>query len=156
MGNASSRTSSVIKDDAKHVMSPEMTTSTMMNQRERMTPIVETPCTTPGNTEKDRMITEEKQQQHKSTTNLSGMSLVHYVCRKRKKIYEECVSHWYSQQFMVGRSINQEEVCGTKFELYRKCLLKGIKQEVWDKQYHLPPPQEDSPLMEYEEEGRRM
>lgn len=84
----------------------------------------------------------------KLSNQMSGMKLVHYVCRKRKKIYDECVSNWYSNEFIVGKSINQEEECGDKFELYRTCILKGVKQEVWDKQYQLPPPHENSPLME--------
>jgi Uncharacterised protein family (UPF0203) len=78
--------------------------------------------------------------------DLSGMQLVHHVCRKRKKIYDKCVSTWFEKEFLNGKSTHQEEVCGNKFELYRKCLLKGIRKEVWEKQYKLPPPGEDSPL----------
>ena len=78
-----------------------------------------------------------------------GMPLVHYVCRKKKKTYDKCVSNWYSNNFLTGNgtSLNQEEVCGTKFESYRTCVLKGIKKEIWDKQ-NLPPPKEGSPLSE--------
>jgi hypothetical protein len=78
-----------------------------------------------------------------------GMPLVHYVCRKKKKSYDKCVSDWYSNDFLTGNgsSLNQEEVCGTKFELYRTCVLKGIKKEIWDK-HNLPPPKEGSPLAE--------
>jgi Uncharacterised protein family (UPF0203) len=77
-----------------------------------------------------------------------GMPLVHYVCRKKKRAYEKCVSSWYSKEFMTGAgSLNQEEVCGEKFELYKNCVLKGIRREIWDKQ-GLPPPSDGSPLAE--------
>ena len=78
-----------------------------------------------------------------------GMPLVNYVCRKKKKSYDKCVSQWYSTDFLTGNgsSLNQEDVCGSKFEAYRTCVLKGIKKEIWDKQ-NLPPPKEGSPLAE--------
>jgi Uncharacterised protein family (UPF0203) len=78
-----------------------------------------------------------------------GMPLVNYVCRKKKKSYDKCVSNWYNNDFLTGNgsSLNQEDVCGSKFELYRTCVLKGIKKEIWDKQ-NLPPPKEGSPLAE--------
>jgi Uncharacterised protein family (UPF0203) len=78
-----------------------------------------------------------------------GMPLVHYVCRKKKRAYDKCVSEWYSTDFLSGngQTLNQEDICGTKFEVYRKCILKGIKKELWDKQ-NLPPPLEGSPLSE--------
>jgi len=79
------------------------------------------------------------------------MPLVHYVCRKKKRSYDTCVSNHY-QQFVAGsgESLKQGEVCGDKFDLYRECILKGIKKEVWDKQ-GLPPPGEGSPLAEVED-----
>jgi Uncharacterised protein family (UPF0203) len=78
-----------------------------------------------------------------------GMPLVHYQCRKKKKSYDKCVKQWYSTDFLsgTGASLNQEEVCGDKFEVYRTCILKGVKREIWDKQ-NLPPPLEGSPLAE--------
>jgi hypothetical protein len=83
--------------------------------------------------------------------NLKGMELVNHKCRKRKKKYDTCSSDWYNDQFMTGKSMHQEEVCGDLFENYRTCILKGIKQEVWDKQ-GLPPPLEGSPLAEIEDD----
>jgi len=80
------------------------------------------------------------------------MALVNYKCRRRKKKYDKCAGEWYQTQFMTGKSMNQEEVCGDLFESYRTCILKGIKVEVWDKQ-GLPPPKEGSPLAEIEEDG---
>ena len=88
--------------------------------------------------------------------DLSGMDLVNYKCRKKNKAYQKCVSKWYSEQFLTGKSMHQEEVCGDKFEAYRLCVLKGIKKEIWDKQ-GLPPPKEGSLLsevMEDEEEDQ--
>ena len=79
--------------------------------------------------------------------SLSGMPLVHYKCRKRKKVYDRCVSKWYSEQFLPGKSVDQEEACGELFENYRTCILKGIRKEIWEKQ-GLPPPKEGSPLDE--------
>jgi Uncharacterised protein family (UPF0203) len=77
-----------------------------------------------------------------------GMPLVHYVCRKKKRAYDKCVSSWYSKEFITGAgSLNQEEVCGEKFEVYKNCVLKGIRKEIWDKQ-GLRPPTDGSPLAE--------
>jgi hypothetical protein len=86
--------------------------------------------------------------------NLKGMALVNYKCKKRKKKYDKCASDWYNKQFMTGKSMNQEEICGDLFENYRTCILKGIRVEVWDKQ-GLPPPKEGSALAEVEEEDDR-
>lgn len=63
------------------------------------------------------------------------MPLVNYVCRKKKKRYDECVKDWYSREFMTGAgNLNQEEVCGDIFESYRQCVLKGIKKEFFEKE----------------------
>ena len=83
--------------------------------------------------------------------SLSGMPLVHYKCRKRKKVYDKCVSKWYSEQFLPGKSVDQEEACGELFDNYRTCVLKGIKKEIWEKQ-GLPPPKEGSAMDEIAEE----
>ena len=83
-----------------------------------------------------------------------GMPLVHYQCRKKKKSYDKCVQQWYSTDFLsgTGASLNQSEICGEKFDVYRACILKGIKSEIWDKQ-NLPPPLEGSPLDEIIDEN---
>ena len=81
---------------------------------------------------------------------MSGMSLVHHKCNKKKRIYDKCVSRWYTKEFMTGKSLNQEEICGDKFDAYRTCILKGIKREIWDKQ-NLPPPKAGSALDELDE-----
>lgn len=83
----------------------------------------------------------------KEASLLSGMPLVHYKCRKRKKLYDRCVTRWYSQEFLPGKSVDQEAVCGDLFDNYRTCMLKGIKKEIWQKQ-GLQPPKEGSPLDE--------
>ena len=83
--------------------------------------------------------------------SLSGMALVQYKCRKRKKLYDRCVSRWYSREFLPGKSIQQDQACGDLFDQYRACVLKGIKKELWDKQ-GLPPPKEGSLLDEFTKE----
>ena len=63
-------------------------------------------------------------------------------------MYEKCVSQFYNDNFLGGQlQVTQEEACGEKYELYRKCVLKGIKKEIWDKE-GLPPPKEGSYLSE--------
>ena len=91
------------------------------------------------------------------------MPLVHHVCRKKKRLYDNCVAKHY-QNFVLGTtstaamidggrepSLKQEDACGDRFEAYRECILKGIKKEIWDKQ-GLPPPGEGSPLAEVAED----
>ena len=82
---------------------------------------------------------------------LSGMDLVNYKCRRKKRRYDKCISNWYSKEFLTGKSMGQEEECGDKFEAYRTCVLRGIKIEVWDKE-GLPPPKEGSPLAEIDDD----
>ena len=79
--------------------------------------------------------------------SLSGMPLVHYKCRKRKKVYDKCVSNFYTRQFLPGKSVDQTEACGELFDNYRTCMLKGIRKEIWEKQ-GLKPPKEGSPMDE--------
>lgn len=79
------------------------------------------------------------------------MALVNHKCRKRKKVYDRCVNQWYSQEFLPGKSVDQQEACGELFENYRTCILKGIRKEIWDKQ-GLPPPKEGSALDEMDDE----
>jgi len=83
-----------------------------------------------------------------SSSSLSGMALVNYTCRKKKRRYDVCVTKYYDKQFLKARlDTSQEEKCGDKFELYRECVLKGIRKEIWDKNEY-PPPKEGSPLAE--------
>jgi hypothetical protein len=86
-----------------------------------------------------------------SKKQLTGMALVKHQCRKKEKAYRSCVSEWYTKEFMTSKSLYQAEACGDKFEVYRACVLKGVKREIWDKQ-GLPPPEEGSLLAELEEE----
>jgi hypothetical protein len=70
---------------------------------------------------------------------LSGMQLVNYVCRKKKKTYDTCVQKWYNNEFVASTgTLNQEEVCGDVFEAYRLCMLKCIKREFFDKEGLVP------------------
>ena len=79
------------------------------------------------------------------------MALVKHKCRKKEKVYRKCVSDWYTNEFITGKSLYQEESCGDKFETYRMCILKGVKKEILDKQ-GFPPPQEGSLLAELDDE----
>jgi Uncharacterised protein family (UPF0203) len=63
----------------------------------------------------------------------AGMDAVNFKCRKKKAAYDRCVSEWYNERFLTGKSISQEEECGNLFESYRQCYLKGIKREFFDK-----------------------
>lgn len=87
----------------------------------------------------------------RGTQHLEGMALVHHRCRKRRRVYQKCVSSWYSEEFLQGKSINQEEACDEAFQIYKKCVLLGIKKEIWEKN-NLPPPQPGSYLSELDEE----
>jgi len=69
----------------------------------------------------------------KEKPNLTGIDAVNYRCRKKKATYDKCVSNWYNERFLQGKSIDQEEECGVVFEIYRQCYLKGIKREFFDK-----------------------
>lgn len=103
-----------------------------------------------GQTDADGGFTTSKVECYDPKRPEGGMSLVHYVCRKKKSKYDKCVKTWYSKEFMTGAgSLNQEEVCGDTFEAYKSCILKGIRKEIWDKQ-GLPPPAEGSPLAEFD------
>jgi len=77
------------------------------------------------------------------------MPLVNYVCRQKKKRYDDCVAGWYKGEFLQSKSL--EQPCDDLFEIYRTCMLKGIRKEVWDKQ-GLGDPGENSPLSEIDEE----
>lgn len=74
--------------------------------------------------------TNEKKE---SSANRTGIHLVNYKCRKKKAKYSKCVSNFYDEKFLQGKALNQEEECGDLFETYRRCYLKGIKEEFFDK-----------------------
>jgi Uncharacterised protein family (UPF0203) len=91
---------------------------------------------------------EEKSQRDK----LTGMPLIHYVCRKRKMAYDKCYDSWYYTDFLPGKSMKHDDGCNDLYELYRRCIVRGVKKEVWDKQLNLPPPHPNSPLLEYDDD----
>ena len=82
--------------------------------------------------------------------NLSGFDLVNYKCRRKEKAYKKCVSKYYSNIFLSGQSLDQEEACGELFERYRRCYLRGVQKEVWGKDS--PPPAKNSVLAIFAEE----
>ena len=136
MGTAPSK--SVDPDPQIHTV-PTTTTTTTTNNAHQIESV------NPNNTNNNNITAKTSVDPQRPK---GGMPLVHYVCRKKKKSYDVCVSNFYRRDFLNGASLNQEEVCGDKFDLYRTCVLKGIKREIWDRQHHLPPPKEGSPLAE--------
>ena len=76
---------------------------------------------------------QESAGNNKKKLNLSGIDLVNYKCRKKKAAYSKCVSNFYSDKFLQGKALNQEDECGDLFETYRRCYLKAIKREFFDK-----------------------
>jgi hypothetical protein len=79
-----------------------------------------------------------------------GMALIQYRCRSSKAKYEKCVSDWYGNEFMKGDYANQEEACGDLFEMYKKCVLKGVRKEFWGNKKEKP--KEGSFLSELEDD----
>ena len=71
--------------------------------------------------------------QPKNKEKRTGIDLVNHKCRKKKAAYDKCVSQWYREQFLVGKSINQEEECGDLFDIYKQCYMKHLKREFFDK-----------------------
>ena len=69
----------------------------------------------------------------KEKVKRTGIDLVNHKCRKKKAVYDKCFSQWYSDRFLTGKSINQEEECGEFFEAYRQCYMKKLKREFFDK-----------------------
>lgn len=68
-----------------------------------------------------------------STKQRTGVDLVNHKCRKKKAAYDKCVSQWYRERFLAGKSINQEEECGELFDTYKQCYMKHLKREFFDK-----------------------
>ena len=98
--------------------------------------------------EKPVLVIEKNRNQ---VRNLSGMDLINHKCRRRKRVYDKCVSDHYNN-FIGGRSNEQQEdVCGDKYENWRQCVLKGIRKEFWERD-GLPPPKEGSYLSEIEDD----
>lgn len=84
--------------------------------------------------------------------NLSGIDLVNYKCRRKEKAYKECVSNHY-KNFLAGKTMDQEQACGEKFERYRRCYLKGVQKVIWGKD--APPPAKGSVLAKFAQEEEK-
>ena len=104
----------------------------------------------PNKQEQETVMVFQKDRSQVSSNKLSGMDLVNHKCRRRKRVYDKCVASHY-KNFLGGKSLDQEEACGEKYEAYRNCTLKGIKKEIWDKE-GLPPPKEGSFLSELDDD----
>mmetsp|Transcript_20164 Transcript_20164/g.25996 ORF Transcript_20164/g.25996 Transcript_20164/m.25996 type:complete len:127 (+) Transcript_20164:211-591(+) len=83
---------------------------------------------------------------------LSGVDLVNYKCRKKEKAYKKCVSNHYKKNLLTSfNEADPEDECGDLFELYRRCYLKGMQIEVWEKNGKTPPV-EGSMLAQFSQE----
>ena len=93
----------------------------------------------------------DNQQEEPSSRNrskeLSGLALVEYKCRKKKKAWSTCVGSFYGR-FSSGKVLEDEEAdCDDLFEQYRRCYLKGMLKDRQRK--GLDPPQEGTMLAEF-------
>jgi Uncharacterised protein family (UPF0203) len=64
---------------------------------------------------------------------LSGVPLIVHKCRKKEMRWKNCVKNFYTAKFLPGESMDQETYCGETFEKYRRCYVKGLQVEIWDK-----------------------
>jgi carboxypeptidase C (cathepsin A) len=93
-------------------------------------PSVETPTPIVAKVDNSTTTSETKES---NTPKRTGIDLVNHKCRKKKASYDKCVSKWYNERFLTGKSINQEEECGELFDIYKQCYLKHLKREFFDK-----------------------
>lgn len=98
-------------------------------------------------------LTEDPAQKKKSPPkDLSGVRLVEYKCRRKKRAWSDCVGTFYGR-FSSGKVLEEEEAdCDDLFEKYRECYMKGMLKEREKK--GLNPPKDGTMLAEFmEEEG---
>jgi hypothetical protein len=112
-------------------MGSSQSTSTVDSPTNKNDPLGQVPTTTTVEITKESSNNADKFKSKKQER--SGIDAVNYKCRKKKAAYDNCVSEWYNERFLTGKSISQEEECGNLFETYRQCYLKGIKREFFDK-----------------------
>jgi len=104
----------------------------------------------------DEELQAREQRRKEKEASLSGIDLVNYKCRKKEKAYKSCVSEFYKGKFLAAKGDNddQEMQCGDLFEVYRRCYLKGVQKEVWEKKGAGYMPAEGSMLAKFVEEER--
>lgn len=83
-------------------------------------------------------------------TQLTGVALIEHKCRKKKRAWSKCVSDHYEQKFLPGKALEPEEDCGTLFDVYRTCYMKGMLHE--RQRMGAPPPKEGTMLYEFMED----
>ena len=98
--------------------------------------------------EKDQSDNQQEQPSLRNRSKeLSGLALVEYKCRKKKKAWSTCVGSFYGR-FSSGKALEDEEAdCDDLFEQYRSCYLKGLLKDRQRK--GLDPPQEGTMLAEF-------
>ncbi|KAL3938231.1 MAG: hypothetical protein SGARI_001821, partial [Bacillariaceae sp.] len=63
----------------------------------------------------------------KNPKNLTGIPLIEYKCRKKKRAWGTCVKEHYEQKFLPGKSLDAEDAdCDDLFDNYRECYMKGL------------------------------
>lgn len=94
----------------------------------------------------------EKKKKKSPPKDLSGVALIEYKCRRKKRAWSECVGTFYGR-FSSGNVLEDEEAdCDDLFEKYRECYMKGMLKERQRK--GLDSPKEGTVLAEFiEEEG---
>mmetsp|Transcript_431 Transcript_431/g.705 ORF Transcript_431/g.705 Transcript_431/m.705 type:complete len:140 (+) Transcript_431:33-452(+) len=96
--------------------------------------------------------TGETSKQKKKVEGLSGVALIEYKCRKKKRAWSRCVADHYEHKFLPGKALEPEEDCDDLFERFRQCYMRGLLKERQNK--GMPPPKEGTMLHEFmEEEG---
>jgi len=112
---------------------------------------IEDPITTTTTSTSDTM-KKKRRSPPQPPEDLNGPQLVEWKCRKKKKLWSECVGSYYGR-FSRGKVLEDETPdCDELFEGYRQCYLRGMLSERQRK--GLQPPPEGTFLAEFvEEEG---
>lgn len=91
----------------------------------------------------------QQRQSNNRSTELAGLALVEYKCRKKKKAWSTCVGTFYGR-FSSGKVREDEDAdCDDAYEQYRRCYLRGMLKERLRK--GLDPPREGTMLAEFAE-----
>jgi hypothetical protein len=117
------------------------------------TPVLDTRIDDNNNTNSDIHDHERKKSSKETQSKLTGVALIEYKCRRRKKLWNLCVRSHYKDKFLTGQSIDPDESdCDDLFESYKRCYMKGLLRE--REKQNLPPPQPGTLLHEFmEDEG---
>jgi hypothetical protein len=83
--------------------------------------------------------------------NLTGVALIEYRCRRKKRAWGNCVKEHYENKFLPGKSIDAEEAdCDDLFDAYKQCYMNGLLKMRQEK--GMDPPKVGTLLHEFMEE----